>query len=240
MASTRYNINHASKKERWITGLIGGAIAAYGVSRRSWTGALIALGGAALVADGVTGNRFVLKSVGIPIPDKNRSPLATVGHGEGVKIDRSVIIRKPADKLFQFWRNFENLPLFMDHLLSVTVTSPTHSHWVGRGPGGKEVEWNAEIYNEIPNELIAWRSVDGSEVRHAGSVQFKPTENGQSTEVRVEINYVPPAGLLGTLIAKMFGEEPGQQVEEDLRRLKEIAETEPVATEEEEIISSKP
>ena len=135
---------------------------------------------------------------------------------------------KPVEELYQFWRNFENLPRFMDHLESVTIIDEGRSHWVVKGPAGIRVEWDAEIHNEIPNELIAWRSLAGSEVDNAGSVHFMPTEIGD-TEVRVVLRYDPPAGKLGATVARLFGEEPSRQVAEDLRRLKQVVEAgEPV------------
>jgi uncharacterized membrane protein len=85
------------------------------------------------------------------------------------------------------------------------------------------VEWDAEIHNEIPNELIAWRSLAGSEVDNAGSVHFMPTANGD-TEVRVVLRYDPPAGKLGATVARLLGEDPSHQVSEDLRRLKQVVE----------------
>jgi uncharacterized membrane protein len=111
----------------------------------------------------------------------------------------------------------------MDHLESVTVLDERRSHWVAKGPVGSKVEWDAVIHNEIPNELIAWRSLEGAEVDNAGSVHFTPTETGD-TEVRVVLRYDPPAGRVGAAIARLFGEEPSRQVAEDLRRLKQVVE----------------
>jgi uncharacterized membrane protein len=111
----------------------------------------------------------------------------------------------------------------MDHLESVTVLDESRSHWIAKGPAGTRVEWDAEIHNEVPNQVIAWRSLPGSEVANAGSVYFIPTENGD-TEVRVVMRYHPPAGRLGAAIAGLLGEEPSRQIAEDLRRLKQVVE----------------
>ena len=151
------------------------------------------------------------------------SPVASVHRGEGNRVDDSVTINRPVEELFRFWRNFENLPRFMGHLESVKVLSDRRSHWVVKGPAGTRFEWDAEIHNEKPNELIAWRSLNG-EVNHAGTVLFRPIADGKATEVRVELRYEPPAGALGTAVAKLFGEEPSQQVAEDLRRFKQVME----------------
>jgi uncharacterized membrane protein len=112
----------------------------------------------------------------------------------------------------------------MDHLESVTVIDETRSHWVAKAPAGTKVEWDASIHNEIEDELIAWRSLPGADVNNAGSVHFTPTPDGSSTEVVVVLSYEPPAGKLGAAVAKLLGEEPSEQVDDDLRRLKQVME----------------
>ncbi len=139
-------------------------------------------------------------------------------------------IDKAPEELYRFWRNFENLPRFMQHLQSVTVMDSIHSHWVANAPAGTSVEWNAEIINDRPNQLIAWRSVGDSQIGNAGSVHFTPAPGNRGTEVKVVLEYDPPAGRIGSLIAKLFGEEPNQQVREDLRHFKEIMETGEIPT----------
>jgi uncharacterized membrane protein len=149
---------------------------------------------------------------------------ASVQHGTGVKIEKRVTINKRPEELFNFWRDFANLPSFMNHLKSVRIIDDKHSHWVANGPARTTLEWDAEIINEIPNELIAWRSIRKARIPNAGSVRFEKSRNGRGTEVKVALSYAPPAGKIGVLIAKIFGEEPGQQVEEDLRRFKQVME----------------
>jgi uncharacterized membrane protein len=105
----------------------------------------------------------------------------------------------------------------------VTVVDESRSHWVAKGPVGTRVEWDAEIHTEIPNELIAWRSLTGSEVANAGSVHFMPTDNGD-TEVRVVLRFDPPAGRVGAAVARLLGDDPSGQVAHDLRRLKQVLE----------------
>jgi uncharacterized membrane protein len=138
---------------------------------------------------------------------------------------RSVTIRQPIDTVYGFWRNFENLPRFMEHLESVRVTGDRQSHWVAKAPAGRTVEWDAETVEDRPNELIAWRSLPGASVPNSGQVRFRQADGDRGTEVHVELRYDPPAGKLGALVAKLFGEEPGQQVSGDLRRLKQVLET---------------
>jgi uncharacterized membrane protein len=151
------------------------------------------------------------------------SPVASVSRGEGIKVERSVVVNRPVQEVYQFWRNFENLPRFMDHLESVTVLDENRSHWVAKAPAGTRVEWDATIHNEIENELIAWRSLPKADVNNAGSVHFTPTGDGV-TEVRVVLSYQPPVGKLGAAVAKLLGEEPSTQVDDDLRRFKQVME----------------
>lgn len=150
------------------------------------------------------------------------SPVASVHRGEGIKVEKRLIVNRPTMELWKYWRNFENLPRIMKHLESVSVLSKTGSYWVSKGLVGTHFQWDAEIHNEIPGELIAWRSVTG-DVNHAGSVRFREVSS-EKTEVIVELRYEPPAGKLGAAVAKLFGEEPGQQIESDLQRFKEVME----------------
>jgi uncharacterized membrane protein len=137
----------------------------------------------------------------------------------------TVTVNRPPDELYRFWRDFENLPRFMSHLESVRITGERRSHWVAKAPAGTTVEWDAEITKDVPDQLIAWRSVEGSDVENSGVVRFDRAPGGRGTEVRVELFYDPPAGLIGAGVAKLFGEEPGQQIKGDLRRFKQVMET---------------
>lgn len=151
------------------------------------------------------------------------SPVASVHRGEGIKVEKRMTVNRPAMDLWRFWRNFENLPRIMKHLESVSILSDTGSYWVAKGLVGTHFQWDAEIHNEIPGELIAWRSVKG-DINHAGSVRFRAAGPG-ATEVIVELRYEPPAGKVGATIAKLLGEEPGQQIESDLQRFKQFMES---------------
>jgi len=142
-----------------------------------------------------------------------------------IRTKRSITVRRPVEEVYAFWRNFENLPRFMRHLESVQVTGDRLSHWKAKAPAGKTVEWDAETIADRPNELIAWRSVEGADVYNAGTVRFQPAPGGRGTEVRVELEYDPPFGKLGSKVAMLFREEPGQQVADDLRHFKQVMET---------------
>lgn len=141
-----------------------------------------------------------------------------------IRVHKTFLISRPVNEVYQFWHNFENLPRVMNHLQSVTVKDPVHSHWVVRGPAGSKVEWDAEITSDRENELISWRSMKNAEVPNSGSVEFKPSLAGQ-TEIIVNLAYKPPAGRLGKQIAKLFGEDASQQIEEDMKQFKETIET---------------
>jgi uncharacterized membrane protein len=146
-----------------------------------------------------------------------------------VHIETSITIDKSPEELFTFWRDFRNLPLFMKNVETVAVSGESLSHWVVKGIGGARFEWDAEVYNEIENQLIAWRSVENADVVNAGAVRFEPAPHGRGTYVRVTANYNPPAGKLGASVAELLGAEPAQLIKEDLRRLKQMLEAGEIA-----------
>ncbi len=141
----------------------------------------------------------------------------------------SVTISRPPEELYRFWRDFENLPRIMKHVESVQ-SSGKRSHWVVRGPAGTTVEWDAELTEDRPNEVIAWRSVEGSAVDHEGSVRFAPAPGDRGTIVHVELHYRPPGGMAGAAVAALFGEDPNQSMQRDLRRFKQVMETGEIIT----------
>jgi uncharacterized membrane protein len=160
-----------------------------------------------------------------------RNSKNTVRGNQGVKFVHSCTVRKPAAELFAFWRNFENLSLVSKYPIQITRTSETESHWSATAPLGKDpIEWDAVVINEHPGELIAWRSREGSEIANAGTVRFTPAPGDEGTEVTVMIEYNPPGGKLGAMIAKLSGEEAGQQVAETLRRFKALMEAGEIPT----------
>jgi uncharacterized membrane protein len=142
-----------------------------------------------------------------------------------VRTHRSITVRRPVEEVYAFWRNFENLPRFMRHLESVQMVDERRSHWKALAPLGQTVEWDAETIEDRPDELIAWRSLPGADVYNAGTVRFQPAPGGRGTEVRVTLEYDPPFGKLGSKVAMLFREEPGQQVQDDLRHFKQVMET---------------
>jgi len=142
-----------------------------------------------------------------------------------IEVTKVVTVNRLPEDVYQFWRNFENLPRFMSHLQSVRVDGQRRSHWKTKGPAGTSVEWDAEMTEDRPNELIAWRSMAGADVQNRGRVQFAAAPGGRGTEVRVQLDYRPPAGAAGALMARLFGEAPEQQIGRDLRQFKAVMET---------------
>ena len=218
---------NVGQTERWASALGGGALALYGLTRGSLGGIALALVGAALVQRGYSGHCNLYEAIGYSTGGDaalRNSENVSVPAERGTKVEKSVTINRPASELYSFWRNFENLPSFMNHLESVSSIGNDRTHWVAKAPAGTTVEWDAEVYNEKPSELIAWRTLEGSQVSSAGSVRFEEAPSG-GTVVRVSMKYDPPGGKLGSLVARLFGENPEQQIEEDLGRFKELMET---------------
>jgi uncharacterized membrane protein len=215
---------NVGRRERWFTAAAAAAVAAYGLRRGRGRRILLPIAGA-LIGRAVTGRCAVNRALGrnTALGDAPSSPVTSVRRGEGVRVDESIVINRARGEVYRFWRNLGNLPRFMDHLEAVTVVDDRRSHWTAKGPAGSRVEWDAEIHREVPNELIAWRSLPGSEVDNAGSVHFLPADNGD-TEVRVVLRYDPPAGKLGAVVARLLGEDPSRQIADDLRRLKQVVE----------------
>jgi uncharacterized membrane protein len=219
---------NVSESERVISGIGGGALAAYGLSRGDLIGVGLVGVGALLLQRGMRGYCDVYNALDINMAEKEN--MTSVKASSGVKVEKSFTINAPVEKIYSFWRKFENLPRFMLHLESVTETDSVRSHWVAKAPLGTTVEWDAEIISDTPNSMISWRSLEGSQISNAGSVWFKQASGGRGTTVKVNLNYEPPAGKLGAAIAWLAGEEPSIQVQEDLRRFKQLMETDENAT----------
>lgn len=207
--------------ERWLSSIGGGALLGLGLQQRSLPGVALAALGGVLAYRGIVGHSATYSAVGMNTAKQEHS---------GIDVRRAFTIQRPAAELYQFWRNFENLPQFMDHLESVSVTGNTRSRWVAKAPAGASVEWDAEITEDRPNELIAWRSLPGADVENHGEVRFEELPHDRGTVVRVSMVYNPPAGVLGAAVARLFGEEPNQQVYDDLRRFKNLMEAGEIPT----------
>lgn len=223
-------IRNVSPTERLISAAAGAALLGLGVATRRPIGRLLALTGAGLIARGALGYCPINHALGRGDDDTGQAESAVLEHGRGFDVRKSVTVARSPAELYAFWRNLENLPLFMDHLHSVRVVDETRSHWIVDAPAGRTIEWDAEVINDVPGERIGWKSLPGSEVTHAGSVQFVPAPRQQGTEVTVHLRYDPPLGRAGKMVARLFHRAPAQQIADELRRFKQLLEAGEIAT----------
>jgi uncharacterized membrane protein len=226
---TRVNVGG---NERKLSVAAGGLLALLGVSRRSIPGLILAGVGGGLIYRGFSGHCPVYQALELDTSDEPQTASPEDFFERGIHVEVAFTINKLPWELYEYWRNFENLPKIMSHLESVTVIDERRSRWVAKAPSiaGGKVEWDAEIINDEPNALIAWRSLPNADVDNAGSVRFVPASGDRGTEVKVVIDYIPPAGVVGKWVARLFGEEPTQQITEDLRKFKRVMETGEFAT----------
>lgn len=149
---------------------------------------------------------------------------------KGIKVKKSITIDRPISELYAFWRDPTNLPAVMDYIESVQVTGDNKAHWKVKLPGGMKTEFDVEVYTDVPNEVISWRSLEGSEMQNAGSVRFRPAPGTRGSEVHLTVEFVPPGGAIGQALMKLFGEVPSQYFGQYLREFKQQMETGEKAT----------
>jgi len=219
------NVGH---QERLLSSLAGACLTAYGLSSGRRGALLLAGLGGALLHRGITGRCYVYGALGVNTA--RRHPATVIPAQQGYKVEKTVVVNRPAAELYGFWRELENLPKVMKHLKSVEVIDRDRSHWVAEGAVGKNVEWDAEIFNDVENELIAWRSIPGGDVDTAGSVRFQPVGQNRGTAVTVSMKYDPPAGKVGAWLATLTGSGLEKKLAEDLRQFKQLMEAEGIAT----------
>lgn len=225
VSDDRQNVGQA---ERIASAVAGGAIVLLGLRSRSLLGLGAAALGGAMIYRGLSGRCSAYAALGIDTAHEHSRQGGAAPQEyfrRGIHLEEALHVERSPWDLYQFWRNFKNLPRFMSHLESVRVLDDRRSLWVAKGPAGSRVEWEAEIINDEPNALIAWRSLANADVDNAGSVRFVPGPGGHGTDVKVVIDYIPPAGRVGSAIAHLFGEEPSVQIREDLQRFKQLMET---------------
>lgn len=213
--------------ERKVSVAAGAIVALTGLARRDLAGLLIAGVGGALVYRGLSGTCPLYQALGMNTADD-----AADQTRRGIHIEQAFLVNRTPEDLYTYWRNFENLPNVMTHLKSVKVLEGDRSEWTASAPriAGGEVTWEARITRDEPNHAIAWKSVPGAAVDTRGEISFSPAMGDRGTEVRVSMQYNPPAGRLGHWIAKLAGESPEQQIREDLRNFKRMMETGEIPT----------
>jgi uncharacterized membrane protein len=201
-----------SPTARTMVGSIGSALTAYGASRRDAIGGLVGLAGAALVVRAAT----------------NLDAARLVGAGGGrraIDIQKTIHINVPVSTVFDFWSSFENFPRFMKNVREVRATKDDgQSHWTVAGPGQVPIEFDAVITDLVPNEVLAWKTVEGAPVAHAGIVRFEPDEFG-GTRLHIRFSYNPPGGAIGHAFAVLLGDDPKTKMDQDLARMKTLIET---------------
>jgi uncharacterized membrane protein len=217
-----------SDAERWASIAAGAALAVYGIRHWRGNGWMHATMGALLCRWGVTGHCELYEALGINTAATRSDTRRALGGRRGILVEESITINRPVQELYEFWRHLENLPRFMQHLESVERLTDTISRWRAKGPAGVTVEWNAEVINEIPNKLIAWRSLEGADVVSAGSVHVDDA-GGRGTRIRVRLQYNPVGGKVSAALAKLMGADPEQEIREELRRFKQLMEAGEIA-----------
>lgn len=221
--------------ERMVSVAAGAILGLLGLSRGSLPGLLVAGIGGGLLYRGLTGYcpayaQLEMDTAEPDWTDTGRAERETAEHG--IHVEQALLINRSREDLYAFWRDFENLPGIMTHLKSVRVGEDGRSHWVADAPGiaGGQVEWDAEVTSDEPNQAIAWRSLPGSDIDCTGSIRFTPAMGDRGTEVHVFMEYVPPAGRVGHWVATLFGKAPRRQMRGDLRRFKQLMETREIPT----------
>ena len=226
-SSISHRERNVGETERYGSIAGGVALVLAGIARRGFPGLLLGGLGAMFVQRGVTGHCDMYHNFGINTARPQRHG---VPDNIGIKVERCITINRSSADIFKFLRDSRNLPRFMKHLERVDVIDFKRSRWVAKPFENRTLEWEVEIINEHPNELIAWESAPGAEVPNAGSIRLKPAPNGRGTEVRITMEIYPPAGMPGAFGAKLFGMSPEREVAEDLALLKQVSETGEVAT----------
>jgi uncharacterized membrane protein len=209
---------------RVLSALTGAALLRFGFSRRSRLRGLVELVGADLLIYAASGHHLY-EGLGVTGEHAGNQEPRRIPHQLGVQVQRSIRVEASPQEAYAFVRNLENLPRFMQHVKNVSTMDDKRSHWVVKAPAGTEVEWDAEIIKDLPGKLIAWRSINNPDVDSAGSAHFERAGRDNGTIVVVKMQYLPPAGVLGATVAKLFGEEPEQQLRDDLCRLKTALES---------------
>ncbi len=199
--------------ERVISGVAAAGLAALALRKLPLAGRVaLGIAGGALATRAATGKCAV------------KAGVRDISDTRPIRIEKQTVISAPIEQVYEFWRNVENVPKFVTHIQSVVRMSSSRSHWVSDGPLGSKIEWDAETLKDVPNDVIAWRSVSG-DVEHTGTVRFKRV--GPKTRVKVRIEYAPPAGKFGAAVARVFGDDPKSQLDEYLKKAKAIFETHP-------------
>jgi len=221
---------NVGEQERNLSMAAGAFLAVQGVSRGSIPGLIGAAVGSYLIYRGATGQCPVSHALGLDTLHTEGRARADRITEQGIHVEQSMLIGRPANDLYTYWRDFQNLPRIMTHLVSVEKIDERRSRWTATAIAGKQVEWEAELTADEPDSRIAWRSLPGSDVDTIGEVRFEKAPGDRGTYVHATMSYVPPAGKLGHLIAWLFDETPQRKMRDDLRNFKRLMETGEILT----------
>lgn len=213
-----------SGMERWGTLLGGGLLVRWGLRHGGVTGLIGVAAGGLLAWAGANG-RMPAATANLGRNREEERIADQRGWSSAAATSTTITIGRPAEELYRFWRDFSNLSQVMEHVEEIRVIDDRRSRWTVRAPAGQSVSWEARVTEDQPNRRIAWESAPGADVRNFGWVEFRPSPTGDGTEVKAMIVYEPPAGQIGRLIAKLFLEEPGVQMRDDLQSFKQLMET---------------
>lgn len=218
---------NVGRTERLASVAGGGLLAAYGLKRGGLGGLLLVAGAAALVQRGITGHCSVYQALGVNTADDEHSGARESEGVQGGPVHLSVVttVNRPADELYRFWRDPNNVPRFSKWIDSVRVDSPTRAHWTYHGPMGRSWEWDTEVTQETEGESFSWQSLAGSDVQTSGSVRFRPLGADGGTEVTYTVDFSPPLGVVGAAVANLFHAFPEEQARGDLQTFKQLMET---------------
>lgn len=222
--------SNISQTERIISTVAAPLLAYVGVKRGGLTGLVLGVIAAEMVYRGATGRSPLYQVMGVNTSAPHQNPQVSVPHGQGLHIEQAIHVARPRSELYDFWRNLSNLPRFIPYVKSVEELGDRYSHWVANGPFGLiPIKWDAEIINEIEDEVIAWRTLPGSMLAHAGSVRFEPTADHMGTVVRVEMEYAIPGGEIGQRLTELLGAGPDAEIMHSLECFRTLMETGQVA-----------
>lgn len=209
---------NVSEAERWASAAFGGALLAYGLRKRRWTGALFVLAGGALLLRGALGRSFFYKALGINSATGEGMPgqdkIANL-----IRSDKSIVIARSPEEIYRQVRDLANLPALFGHLKSVEPLSGSRSRWAARMPAGADLSWDVELSEDRPNRKVAWRSSEEAELRSEGAIVLDPLP-GSRTQMGVHLEYALPPGKTGRVFAKLFGKHPDRLLDEELHRFK--------------------
>lgn len=223
-ARDQHRRQNVGRAERWASAGVGAGLLLAGLKRGSWGGWLLAAGGAALIYRGASGYCGCYQLLGYDTSE-TRNPATAVAARQGRKIERSIAINRPPEELYEAIIDSEYLPRLLGHVTSILPLEDGRARWRAKGPLGSELTWDAQVIRDRPNQMISWRSLDGSDVETAGSVHLRPLPVGRGTEVRVSLKYNPPGGKLAAGVADFLGQGLDAEVRDDLRRFKQLMET---------------